>query len=471
MRVAYAVLVFWVLVGEVGNLAGGPAFLRPFFGPAGQIVAVLVCSLLTGLRAMRISEERRPWALLSVGIAAWGFGNVYWAVVLAHEAHVPVPSPADIGYVLFPLLAIAAVVSLRRPGHRLRPAQWFDASAAALAVASAALVIVWETIDSVGHGATLEIITSLSYPATNLLLLGLVVGSAARDGWEIGRRFGLLLAGIAILVVTNSVYAADNLHGGYAVGDWYDMGWATAVLLMSAASWQPHSVSGEGHTARQLTMPIVFALVALSVLGLETVSRVAPMAAVLAIAALLALLGRLAVTLRENVGMLSSSRVEALSDPLTGLGNRRAFERDLGRRLQDLTPGETLTLALFDLDGFKNYNDRFGHPAGDALLVRLSQALLGHLGDEGVAFRMGGDEFCVLRTAHSRQADRLSAAAAESLTESGQGFQVGCSFGCVTIPDDADDASAALRLADQRLYAAKPSGRSSTSRQTTDALL
>ena len=85
-----------------------------------------------------------------------------------------------------------------------------------------------------------------------------------------------------------------------------------------------------------------------------------------------------------------------LTDPLTGLGNRRKLVRDLKRLLESSSPDDEVLLAIFDLDGFKAYNDSFGHPAGDALLVRLATALQAGLASRGGAYRIGGDEFCVL---------------------------------------------------------------------------
>ena len=69
-------------------------------------------------------------------------------------------------------------------------------------------------------------------------------------------------------------------------------------------------------------------------------------------------------------------------------------------------------LALFDLDGFKSYNDAFGHPAGDALLVRLGRNLAGYLDGRGTAYRMGGDEFCALFEPGQQVAEPIVAGAA-----------------------------------------------------------
>jgi GGDEF domain-containing protein len=95
----------------------------------------------------------------------------------------------------------------------------------------------------------------------------------------------------------------------------------------------------------------------------------------------------------------------ALQDSLTGLGNRRRLMADLGERIGAATPERPLVLAMFDLDGFKAYNDTYGHATGDALLRRLGNKLAAAMAGRGQSYRMGGDEFCVLApvAAHAAQ--------------------------------------------------------------------
>jgi diguanylate cyclase (GGDEF)-like protein len=143
----------------------------------------------------------------------------------------------------------------------------------------------------------------------------------------------------------------------------------------------------------------------------------------------------------------------------------------LERELPRATTAEPLVLVLFDLDGFKHYNDTFGHPAGDALLVRLGGSLSAFVRGRGTAFRMGGDEFCALFTPGGRPADPLVVGAAEALTERGEGFTIGCSYGAIELPAEAGQVAEALRIADQRMYAQKNAGRTSASRQSKDVLL
>jgi diguanylate cyclase (GGDEF)-like protein len=188
-------------------------------------------------------------------------------------------------------------------------------------------------------------------------------------------------------------------------------------------------------------------------------------------AASLAILAVALVLMTLAVFSLRASRREletaAASDVLTGLPNRRQLMTDLEGRAA--RPADPAVLLLFDLDGFKNYNDSFGHLAGDALLARLGQALERSVQPYGRAYRLGGDEFCVLAEASARaEVERLAPAA---LTEHGDGFAVTTSYGAVVIPGEAAGSSEALLIADQRMYADKNSGRATARRQSTDVLL
>jgi diguanylate cyclase (GGDEF)-like protein len=170
----------------------------------------------------------------------------------------------------------------------------------------------------------------------------------------------------------------------------------------------------------------------------------------------------------ENERLLTQTRQEADTDALTGLPNRRALMRDLDTQLAD--KDRKMTLALFDLDGFKEYNDTFGHPAGDALLARMGDRLQQTLAGCATAYRMGGDEFCVLAPADEHAGAAIAARAASALSEKGEAFAIGCSHGIACLPKDASHAADALRIADDRMYEDKTS-RVSASRQSTDVLL
>jgi diguanylate cyclase (GGDEF)-like protein len=161
----------------------------------------------------------------------------------------------------------------------------------------------------------------------------------------------------------------------------------------------------------------------------------------------------------------------AMTDALTGIGNRRKLMADLEQGLATASESRPLLLMLFDLDGFKAYNDTFGHPAGDSLLARLGAALQTAMRGRGHAYRLGGDEFCILAPVGADGTDPTIAAAAAALTEHGDGFSVTASYGAVLLPTDSRDAGEAMRMVDQRMYAQKTSGRRSADRQSKDVLL
>ena len=103
-----------------------------------------------------------------------------------------------------------------------------------------------------------------------------------------------------------------------------------------------------------------------------------PVAAVLSLLTLLAVVARMALSFRENLSHLAVSTHQALTDPLTGLGNRRRLMADLEETTaRPREPGEVCLMVVFDLDGFKAYNDAFGHPAGDALLAPARRSARG----------------------------------------------------------------------------------------------
>jgi diguanylate cyclase (GGDEF)-like protein len=164
-------------------------------------------------------------------------------------------------------------------------------------------------------------------------------------------------------------------------------------------------------------------------------------------------------------------REQALTDALTKLGNRRKLAADLERQLPIASDSNPLVLILFDLDGFKRYNDTFGHLAGDAMLARLGNKLAAATADTGAAYRLGGDEFCVLMPAQSEELCNVVVHAAAALEEQGDDFAVGASYGAVLLPHEATDLDYAMQLADERMYALKRVRSPATADQTRDVLL
>ena len=162
-------------------------------------------------------------------------------------------------------------------------------------------------------------------------------------------------------------------------------------------------------------------------------------------------------------GMMQRLDLDARSDPLTKLGNRREFETKL-----EASGGECMALFLLDLDGFKGINDVFGHSGGDLALQEVGKRLqaTGRSGD--CAFRLGGDEFALvcpgMATAEARSslADRIHASMADTFMIDGQAVPLRTSIGIAVLPDNAATAQELVHLADVALYNAKHAGRGTT---------
>jgi diguanylate cyclase (GGDEF)-like protein len=182
----------------------------------------------------------------------------------------------------------------------------------------------------------------------------------------------------------------------------------------------------------------------------------------------LLLLAFLLIALRRGQNTLVSA---ANCDALTGLYNRRRLVADLDAELGRATDADPVLLILCDLDGFKAYNDTFGHPAGDALLARLGATLAREIGQKGRAYRIGGDEFCVLARPGRDGCDHLIGLATRALSEHGEGFSITTSHGAILLPTDASSAAEAMRTVDLRMYENKTSSRIPPDAQTTNALL
>ncbi len=172
--------------------------------------------------------------------------------------------------------------------------------------------------------------------------------------------------------------------------------------------------------------------------------------------------GRLIIRLHDQARQREH---EARHDSLTGLPNRVLFADRLNRRFEDRAAvGDEITIALMDLDGFKEINDTLGHQAGDKVLVEVARRLRSAVDEATLVVRLGGDEFGLIAGARAQPADvelmchRVRAAVAEPMEVDGIPVTMGVSIGLATAPEDGDNAETLLRRADVAMYSAK-SGR------------
>jgi two-component system, cell cycle response regulator len=465
-------IVAFAIIVHILGVAFGP--LEGFMDRWSFLVLEAGAAVACVARTVLVREERRAWAMLSVAVGLWALGDAYYRAVLYESETPPIPSVADGFWLAFYPFAYAGIALLIRTRARDVPATvWIDGLIAALAVAALGAAVVFNAVLAGIGGEPLETATGLAYPLMDMLLLAFVAAAFAITGWRLDRTWMWLAAGMAVFAVADSIYLYQVARGTYTIGGLLDAGWGIGLLFIGLAAWRFGSGPRQARRAatwRSIVLPILFGVLAVGIETYDHFTRVTILALALATTCLLAVLCRLAITFAQHVSMLHVSREEAATDPLTGLANRRQLALDLDEALAGPDAREGSVLILFDLNGFKLYNDTFGHPAGDALLTRLGARLQARVEGEGTSYRMGGDEFCVLFSRNEPAAVVVPSIAA-ALCERGEAFYIDCSFGWAELPEEAGDAQAALRLVDQRMYAQKQGGRASAQAQSKDVLL
>ena len=464
----------WVPLSRAAAVVGLGVFaagtlLGPETGPLADFfevwvyngLLVLAC-VIAGSHAYLVARERAAWSVITLAIVCWTFGEI-WFAILQPESY---PSPADVGFVAFyPLLYVGVVLLLRSHVRSLADTLWLDGLTAALAAAALGAAVIVELVLETTEGSPSTIATNVAYPLGDVLLLSAVFGVFSLTGWRPGYRWLVLGLGILSTTTADAVYLFQSAAGTYVPGTWVDVLWPAAMLLVASSAWLPDNtregLEVEGRPL--LAVPAVCAVVATGILVYDHFRTVNVLAIALATSTLLLVVVRLVGTFRENSRLFELTRHEATTDALTGLGNRRQLLADLERRLRREPVAPTIVM-LFDLDGFKSYNDAFGHPAGDALLARLSSKLSSVPGPDGAVYRLGGDEFCLIAAVGEGEAEPLIDRACAALSEGGEGFQIDSSFGAVMLPDETRDATHALQVADERLYAQKYSRRGESER-------
>jgi two-component system cell cycle response regulator len=465
-----------VLAGQ-GVLAAGLALLAAHYllGLGGQSAwfdtwlydgLMSLGALICLTRVAVVSEERAAWSLIGVGLAAWAVGDIYWTTQLSDLGNPPFPSWADAGYLAFyPLTAAGLALLLRQRTHAISAAVWLDALIVALGVTAISIEVLIELVVRNAGASGLDLVTSLAYPVGDTLILAFAAALIALTGVP-GRAWGLIVAGLGVTAFADAAYSYLTYGGTYTAGGWIDLLWPLGAALVAVAAWQtpPKMTARVPRGWRVLAIPAAAGVLVALGLGLYPLLPVSPTALVAVALMLLAVVARVVMTVAENQRLLR--RVE--TDSLTGLANRGKLVEDLGEAIRTGLPN---VLGLFDLDGFKHYNDSFGHPAGDAMLGRLGRSLAASLAEGARAYRIGGDEFCILVPDPYARAQSVPERSAAALAEHGDEFAVTASFGTVDVPAEASTPSIALQIADKRMYAHKDARRESAGGQAKAVLL
>ncbi len=435
--------------------------------------ALLAASATCLLRAWHSPRERGAWLAFGVGLGLWTAGDIYWTAALEHLAVVPYPSPADAGYLAgYPFLYAGIALLMKERIASFSANVWIDGAIGVLACAALGTALLGPALIGATNGSLAAVMTNLAYPLGDVLLLSLLLAALVLTGVRDDLRWITIGVGLLLWALADAIYLYQEATSSYLDGNLLDSLWPLGALGVAAAATLPEPSAAKRRHRHSVVFPSLFSLIAVGLLVADHFDRLPAISIWLAAATLAVMVVRLALSFRENDRLLRAVEVEADFDALTGLGNRRKLTRDLDRLIDRFKERRAEVLfALFDLDGFKAYNDAFGHPAGDVLLARLGQSLNEAMDPYGRAYRLGGDEFCIVASCDGVRHEQIVSTARRALSEEGHGFSIGASHGAVALPQETPSASEALRIADQRMYAEKGRRTSSAERQTRDILL
>jgi diguanylate cyclase (GGDEF)-like protein len=359
-------------------------------------MAVCFAALVGRLVAAAVRDAERRIAVLALvaGLVLWACGSAQ--VTAVDEVDVAsFPAPGEVFFTLS-FVAVAAHLFLDVGSWvRAGTSAWLEAAVASGgAMCAMALLAVTPFADDFARQGV-PLLVALIYPAMDAVLLTVVVAQVVLRRRAPSTGTALLTAGLAVLMVADTLGMAVNLgQGTYAFGPLHEAAWGAGYILLTASACRPRveprparADSGSGGV-----VTIAAGAVALGVLAFQPQGVARPLAVVPALLTFLAAGARLALALRDARGAAEAYRVSR-TDELTGLPNRRAVIGHLAERLTDDRP---VAVALVDLDGFKEINDSLGHGPGDVLLQVVARRLQHALPPDVVAARLGSDEFALV---------------------------------------------------------------------------
>jgi diguanylate cyclase (GGDEF)-like protein len=343
-------------------------------------------------------------------------------------------------------LACAAGDELGAPAH----GTWLSVAAVGLAFVGMVWLVVgrcgWPDrlswLDAaMGCSSVAALAVTVGAPPAAAVAAAGVAAGLALSRWRVSLALLCALAGLALLGVLGPARAL-----------------AAIALFIAAFVRERRAEPGPQFSPVVLTAVLGFALISLTLLTVGQFVSLPAVAAVLAIVTVLAGMARAGLTVIQR---LRESDRQAITDDLTGLGNRRYLMDRLADSIAAAgARGEELALLLVDLDGFKELNDTLGHHAGDEVLRQIGPRMSGLLRHEDTLARLGGDEFAVVlhpgdEATASVAGLRLRAALERPFAVGGMRVHIDASVGIALYPDHARDALGLLQRADVAMYEAK----------------
>lgn len=426
-----------------------------YFGA--MALAVALCAW----RAALVPFQRTAWILFT-GVA---LGNLAGDLIDYYLSS-GFALVADAIWLSTYVLMLGGLVALLAPVVKVqRGMLLLDWLIATLTISAVGVLVLLPNIVDATGGSSSDSLLFTVYPIADIVVLAGVLMALLAGTSRRGPAMFLVVAASILWLASDSIWSYETVDGTGQYPAVLDLGWPLALALLAAAAWAPVSIRVDRVKLRRRAGFIsgIGIVTALGVLLLRDHSeRLHDVSVLLAAVAVAGGGLRLALTHRENRQLLDAAN----TDHLTGISSRAKLSADAS-----VLNGRQTTVIMLDLDGFKFYNDSFGHPAGDALLQRVAANLVCAAGPAGQAYRIGGDEFCVLLPGEASENRETIDSIREATHIKGEGFDISASLGYADYPFEEDDVLRALAIADERMYMQKSMTRTSPRSQVHDVLV
>jgi diguanylate cyclase len=443
-------------------------------GETGNIVAyhaALAVPLLWALPALaRRDRARLGWRLVVAGMGAWTLASFAWLAFVMPATGVSFADGLWLGF--YPLAGGGVVVLVRAHAVGVGLGPWLDGVVGGIAAAAIGATL-FEPALRVTEGSPFDVGVNLIYPLGDLVLLLLTTMAVVVTGGATARAFSWLALGLGVFALGDTIYLFQTANGTYLDGGVQELSWTVGFALMALAARTdevPRPRVRPDRLSALTWLPLSLAALAVVLAGVHLARAGAALGAWLAVVAVAASLPRFLLA-GLDARALREARIDARTDPLTGLPNRRGYYAavdawiagDGGHDADRATPSCGFAVIVLDLNGFKDVNDGYGHAAGDEVLAQLAQRLTRTIRAGDHVVRLAGDEFVVVARCDAADARHESEVAAARLVDAlaqpvelaDASFRLGASAGIARFPDHGATADELLAAADLAMYAAK----------------
>jgi diguanylate cyclase (GGDEF)-like protein len=418
-------------------------------------------------RVRNRGELRGTWFMMGLGVLLYNLASFLHSLPATEVTRFVTPTIHDVIFVLsyFAIAVAVAFVMQQSFGPRANSVR-LDGIIAGLTLASLASMY-WfkQNIEISGRPLTAEL--NIFNPILVMALLVLLLAGLVPKHFRSDARTSFLIIGLAAFAVSDVMHLNQAAFASSVFGAIVDVSRPLGLCCLALAAWPRVDRRTEERgflvAPRGLNfIPIIFGTLSVAILAISIARSISESTRFMALASLMLVIIRMVMTQGEVRQLGKSNFVEARTDHVTGLSNRRAFLEDGEARLTSLKPSEQLGIVLIDLDGFKEVNDSIGHAYGDELLKIVGQRFANRIADRGSVARLGGDEFAYTFVIDAdldpvASAKELAWTLSNPVSLDGTKVRVNASVGVAIWPQHGVTHAELLRSADVAMYEAKRS--------------